>query len=454
MPRFFRLHMLLMFAHSNKMNSKHFLPLILLIGACGKKAPKTVVLDNDILSQCNTAIQNAIVVDRVPAPVGGRRYFFASVAAYESLVPFYKEYTTLSGQLNGLKAAPMPDTSKSYCLDLVAMAAHTYASKKLVFKEDSIINFRTRKLKEYKSKLSSDQYENSISYGDSVGAHIAKWAAADNYAQTRGTDFYLLKKEPGKWQPTLPEYGEAVEPNWGKLRPAGIPKADLIQIQAPEPYSENKNSRFYTIVKEVFDQSKKNDSTDLLIAKYWDDNPNSVVHIGHATYNVLKVSPAGHWLGIFSTVARQKNFTLIQRAEGFARLSAGIHDAFIICWHTKYVTEYIRPETAIRKMIDSSWLPYIETPAFPEYPSGHSVVSSCAATILTATFGEFSFIDSTELEFGLGTRKFKNFREASNEACMSRLYGGIHFIDGIEKGREMGNKLGEYHLTKITTRKQ
>jgi hypothetical protein len=68
-------------------------------------------------------------------------------------------------------------------------------------------------------------------------------------------------------------------------------------------------------------------------------------------------------------------------------------------------------------------------------------------------FGEYAFTDSTQMEFGLGARSFKNFREAANEACMSRLYGGIHFIDGIEKGKMMGNMLGEYHLKHIKTRK-
>jgi hypothetical protein len=53
----------------------------------------------------------------------------------------------------------------------------------------------------------------------------------------------------------------------------------------------------------------------------------------------------------------------------------------------------------------------------------------------------------------LGVRKFNNFREAANEACMSRLYGGIHFIDAIENGKIMGNQLGEYHIQKVKTRK-
>jgi len=113
----------------------------------------------------------------------------------------------------------------------------------------------------------------------------------------------------------------------------------------------------------------------------------------------------------------------------------------------------LRPITAIHDLIDSSWSSPIQTPAFPEYPSGHSVISSAAASVLTATFGEYEFIDSAELKFGLGVRKFKNFREASNQACVSRLYGGIHFIDAIENGKKLGNQVGSYHIEHLKTKK-
>ena len=436
------------------MKSRHlFYFAVLSIAACSKPNTGKVILNNNILSECNAAVQNAVVVDHVSAPVGGRRYFYASIAAYESLVPFFKEYNSLSGQMHGFVSPPKPDTARGYCLDLIALCAHTYASQKLVYKEDSIINFRTRKLDWYKSQLPKDQYQNSINYGDSVGAAIVAWAKKDSFIQTRGKDFYLVKHEPGKWEPTLPEFGDAVEPNWNKVRTSVVPAASYIKIPDPEKYSTNKNSRFYNITKQVYEQNKTQDSSYLTIAKYWDDNPNTFIHYGHATINQLKVSPTGHWLGIFSHVARQKKYNLIQTAEGFARLSAVIFDAFIVCWDTKYRTEYLRPETAIRRLIDSSWVPPIQTPAFPEYPSGHSVVSSSAATLLTSMFGNYAFIDSTEMEFGLGVRKFNNFREAANEACMSRLYGGIHFIDAIENGKIMGNQLGEYHIQKVKTRK-
>ncbi len=428
--------------------------VVVFVFACGKpQETENKVIHNDILTTCNLAIQNAIVVDHVAAPVGSRRYVYASIAAYESLVPFYAEYQSAAPMMNGLKAAPAPDTSKRYCLDLVALAAHTYVSQKLVYKEDSIINFRKRMLDEYKGQMSTSMFESSISYGDSVGNHIVKWSKKDSFAYYRGREFFLTRNKPGSWEPTPPDFMEAIEPNWGKIRPVLVKSVRDFTWEKPEPFSTDKKSRFYQITKEVYDTVNAKNDANLQTALYWDDNPNASVHYGHATINVLKVSPAGHWLSMFSTVARQKKYSLIETADGMMRLSSAIFDAFITCWYVKYQTDYLRPISAIHQLIDSSWVAPIQTPAFPEYPSGHSVVSSAAATVLTAQFGEYEFTDSAEAEFGLGVRRFKNFREASNQACVSRLYGGIHFVDAIHNGKSIGNAVGEYHVTHLKTKK-
>jgi hypothetical protein len=336
------------------------------------------------------------------------------------------------------------------------MVAYTTVAKAVVYREDSIEGFRNRKLAYYKSALGSEMYNNSMAWGDSLGKAIIKWAKKDTFDQIRGVDLYLAKVNDEYWQPTPSEYMQAVEPQWKKLRTVFIPKSNSFRdsLPKPEPYQLGKNKKFLDLQNQVYATSKNLDSAKIRIAKYWDDNPNSTFHYGHATINVLKVSPAGHWLGMFSTVARQKKYSLMESAEGMLRLSSAMHDAFIACWEAKYHFEYVRPVTSIRKTVDSSWLPLIETPAFPEYPSGHSVVSSAAATVLTSQFGEVSYTDSAEFQFGLGVRKFKNFREASNEACISRLYGGIHFIEAIENGKKLGNAIGNYHNAKLITRRK
>jgi hypothetical protein len=141
-------------------------------------------------------------------------------------------------------------------------------------------------------------------------------------------------------------------------------------------------------------------------------------------------------------------------AEAYARVSVALADAFISCWDEKYRSNVIRPETYINKYIDSEWTPVLQTPPFPEYTSGHSVISSSAAVVLTDLFGDnFAFTDSTELEFGLKERSFNSFIEASEEAAVSRLYGGIHYraacMVGITEGRAIGNLV----TSRLKTRK-
>lgn len=115
----------------------------------------------------------------------------------------------------------------------------------------------------------------------------------------------------------------------------------------------------------------------------------------------------------------------------------------------------MRPETYINRYIDENWVPLLQTPPFPEYTSGHSVISAAAAITLTKLFGEnFDFVDSTEIEFGLPPRRFSSFLQAAREAGISRLYGGIHYRPAIENGLQQGQHVGEWVISHITTRKQ
>lgn len=429
---------------------------VTLFSSCSEsQSNKKVIFNNDILSECNLAIQNAVVLDGVPPPVASRRYFYSTVAAYEAVGPFNSELVSTVNQFNGFTKMGLIDTSKGICLDLAAMRAYTQTAVDMVYKEDSLNAFTNRKLSFYKKNLSKTVYNHSIAWGDSVSRYVLAWAAKDTFAQIRGTDFYLAKESNEYWKPTPKEYMQAIEPQWKKIRPSFMKTSHQFfdSLPVPTPYNLGKNPKFNVMMREIYEAVIQNDSQKIRTARYWDDNPNSTFHYGHAEIKVLKVSPAGHWLSMFSTVARAQKYNLFQSAEGMLRMSSAIFDGFIAVWDAKYTYEYIRPVTVIQRHIDSSWLPLIETPAFPEYPSAHSTISSAAATVLTDMFGEYEFTDSAEYEFGLGVRRFKNFRQASDEACMSRIYGGIHFREGMEYGKNLGNAVGNYHNQNLITRK-
>ena len=112
----------------------------------------------------------------------------------------------------------------------------------------------------------------------------------------------------------------------------------------------------------------------------------------------------------------------------------------------------VRPETLINQHYDEEWLPLLQTPPFPEYTSGHSVISRAAATSLTRLYGDnFKFTDTTEVAYGLPSRKYNSFIEASDEAAISRLYGGIHYRMAIEEGVSQGEKVGNFISENLET---
>ena len=173
---------------------------------------------------------------------------------------------------------------------------------------------------------------------------------------------------------------------------------------------------------------------------------------GHVLFATKKISPGGHWINIARQVCRQTRTGLVCSAEVYASLAIVMADAFIACWAEKYRSRVIRPETYINRYISGSWTPLLQTPPFPEYTSGHSVVSGAASVMLTQMFGEdFSYTDSTELEFDIPVRRFSSFKQAAAEAAISRLYGGIHYMPAIKNGLEEGTAIGVYISGKLKT---
>jgi hypothetical protein len=204
----------------------------------------------------------------------------------------------------------------------------------------------------------------------------------------------------------------------------------------------------------VYETTTHLSKEQIAIASFWDCNPFVMHNAGHVMYATKKITPGGHWLGITNITTRQAGSNMMQTLEAYTRVTLALADGFISCWDEKYRSDRIRPETAINASLDKDWIPLLQTPPFPEYPSGHSVISNSAAVVLTDLFGDkFAYTDSSEVAYGLPVRAFGSFNEAANEAAISRLYGGIHFMSAITNGSEEGRNVGKYIVTKLKTRR-
>lgn len=417
-----------------------------------KEAPKDTNLDiaSQILIECNQQLTDAQVERHFTPPVAARNYAYPNIAAYAAVQPFYSKLESLSGQLNELEATPQPDDKISYDLDLVAFQSFMKVAYELVYRDTIISNFQDRKLQEFKDKLNSSVYENSFAYAESVAQSILDWADGDMYKETRNFQEFAPSEAPEYWKPTSPDYMPAIEPSWNRIRPFVLDSAQQFRPNRPTSVSTDKGSQFYNETLEVFETVNNIDDEKKAIAQFWDCNPNISHHHGHFMFFLQKISPGGHWVHISLQALKDKEMSLDNGVATMALLGISLHDAFIACWDEKYNSNYIRPETVIKNEINKEWEPILQTPPFPEYPSGHSVASAAAATVLTSFVEDsYEFVDSTEVPYGLPSRSFNSFREASDEAAISRLYGGIHFMPAITEGVTMGNNVGDLVLERV-----
>lgn len=403
------------------------------------------------LYRCNEKLTDVIMEDVFNPAQASRVHVYPNIAAYQVLSFKYKELTPLSGVLSQLKSFDKPATKIDYSLS--ALTAYAAVARKLVYSEYMINDFENAEQMRWLLKNNNDSvlFKASVDFGHSVSQKIIEWIKGDNYDYTRTLSRYVLSDTAGAWMPTAPEYMTALEPNWPLMRSFIFDSQGEIRPRQPNlTYSEDKNSRYYKEALEVYELSMNLDSAKKFTALYWDDNPNANIASGHLSYFIHKIYPGGHWVKITGQAVKNLNLDEMRTVQIYTLLTLGNYEGFRSAWIEKYSSNAVRPETYINKLIAPKWLPYIETPPFPEYPSAHSVTSGASATILTALIPQpYSFTDSSEMFIGMPPRYFKSFMDAANEAGMSRFYGGIHYRRACEVGILQGTDVANAILNKL-----
>lgn len=419
------------------------------------KEDKSIVVSPD---EYHAAIENVtqiMIHDIFSPPVASRIFVYPNIAAYEIVAQNSKTYKSLENQLKGLGPIPKLDPKAGVNIEVAALIAHMDVSKQLVFSEEMVEKFRDSLYQKW-AETNDKEFQVSKEYGLKVADHIKKWMDKDNYKETRTmSKFSVYADQPGRWQPTPPSYMDGIEPHWSEIRTLVLDSASQFKPIPALPFSLDKKSAFFKEVQEVYDISLKmkekgDECEEVKMAQFWDCNPFVSVSQGHMMFAKKKISPGAHWMAIVKIACKKSDANFEKMVFAYTETSIGMFEAFISCWDEKYRSNVIRPETVINQHIDENWKPALQTPPFPEYTSGHSVVSTVSANILTSIFGDnFSFIDDSELQFGLPNRSFKSFNEASKEAAMSRFYGGIHYRAAIENGIVQGKEIGDFVVNKL-----
>lgn len=371
-------------------------------------------------------------------PVASRNFGYIGVTVFEAAVGGSDKLVSLAGQLQGLDSVPARQPTLDYDETIVINAA---LSDAIVYYFGNTGPTGQRSIKAAQTKwrelviagVPQDIVARSEAFGQEMAGTIHQWSLGDGGAEIINMGFPLeweLPKGEDKWVPTslVRQQQLPLLPEWGNKRTFAVPNGATCATPGNPPYSTDPESQFYKEALEVYDTVKNATPEQIAIARFWSDDP------------MLSMTPPGHWVSIALQVAEHEDLPLDENVDLLARMGIAMADAFVGCWADKYDYNLLRPITYIKRVIDPKWEPILNTPPFPEYPSGHSTVSGAMEAVMTAFFGDnYTFEDRTGSPDGRNPRTFASFRAAAEEAGISRLYGGIHFhsaiVDGLEQGR-------------------
>ncbi len=378
-------------------------------------------------------------------PVASRTLAYLGVAAFEALASGDTTLRSLAGQLHGLKTVPDRAPGQGYDAAVILNAVmdpliHDLFSNTGPTGQHAIETLTRRLASQAAADVAADVVAASRSYGYTLAKAVLEWSRTDGGASIDNLGFpvsYTSNPAPGHWVPTskIVLQQAPLLPLWGKNRAFAMPSGDSCTLPPPTAYSEDKGSDFYVQAMEVYTTSQNLTDEQRSVARFWSDDA------------MLSYTPPGHWIAILGQVVAEKGLDLTAHVEALARMGVAMADAFIGCWAAKYQYDLIRPITYIKKVIDPKWEPMLNTPPFPEYPSGHSTQSAAAASVLTSLYGaDYGFTDQSPAPDGVPQRTFTSFQAAADEAAISRLYGGIHFRPAIENGQAQGRCIAAYAI--------
>jgi hypothetical protein len=412
-------------------------------------APPKQLAPDELLSWLDV-VYSQVKAERCTPPSAARIYGHVMLAAYEVAAAGSSHLLSLAGRVNGfdsIQATHKPNDRAQVSWPLamneaIAVTAAAVFSNRSAGARQSLADFAASRHQALASGTPAPIVTSSVDAGRRIGQAVAVRADADGYLGVLGRP-YTPPVGPDKWIRTPPNFGAALEPYWGEVQSFALLSNDECRPIRPVPYSEEVGSAFWNQANTVYQTSFTVTDDQRQTALFWRDNPDGSTGL-----------PSGHWMLIASTVIRDQGLALDRAAEVLALAAISTADGFTSCWTEKYQSNLLRPVSYVQRVIDPTWNTFVNSPAFPEYTSGHSVGSGAAAGMLTRLLGDnVGFLDTIGRQNGYPDRTYGSFWKAADQAALSRLWGGIHYPMGIEQGLPQGAKVAELVAARLRTRK-
>ena len=391
--------------------------------SAGKPATSPTAVAGDVVTEWN---QKAVSLTLAPAsalaPIQQARVMaIFQLAVHDAVNGITGEYETY------LSPPPAPQNASA---EAAAIAAAHHALKSLFPGNDGELDLQYGISLTLHGLSSGDP---GIEFGRSAAAAILALRANDHAGQAQFPYDAPGAGNPGVW--VRLNNAPALLPGWGNVTPFVLRSGSQFDPGPPPALDSDEYARDYKEIKQIgvkVSATRTSEQSD--IAQFW------------------RASPTAIWNSALTQVMETRNLNLSEKARLFALMYLAAGDASIACWGTKYHYNFWRPEPAIisgdldgndSTIADASWQPFIPTPPFPEYPSGHATNSSAMAKVLMLEFGDNPGVPITVTLSGI-TRHWNSFSEGVQEVIDARVYSGIHFRNSDEVGARMGRQIAQF----------
>ena len=316
---------------------------------------------------------------------------------------------------------------------------------------------------------SAESIEEGLAFGAGIADQIRALRANDGSDNTTpytppsgGLPGYVWTPAPSG-----PTAGAALGPNWGSVTPWVVSSPDAycsdgLQCRPDvdlDQYAQQLNEvRLYGGLANTAQTTLERSPDQTEIALFW------------AYDRTDTFRPYGQLLEIAMDVALDQATSMLTNAKLIASLSLSMADAVICAWKEKYDNVQPRPWDLITGSFsdtdgsaltvrDQNWqsllssINGVQSPPFPDFLSGHSVMGGTFASVMSHFFGDNLTFDATSQELPGVVRSFdgfidaggverNSFYEAGLEDAISRVYGGVHIREACEDSFAVGLNVG------------
>ncbi|CAN5500214.1 hypothetical protein BH20ACT2_BH20ACT2_01150 [soil metagenome] len=348
-------------------------------------------------------------------PLSSRGYALMSVAVYDAMVAtWHYKYLYDRDAPDVVDHVGDAGADPSYPSEHAAIAGAASEVLAYLFPERPALRLQEDAVQAGESRLFAGTNRRSdVEAGLALGRQVAERAIA--YARADGAEEPCAATPPGGppefWAPPPGTVAKPVQPCAGSWETFAMTSGDQFRPGPPPRFG---TPEFVAQAEELVAAQDALTEEQRRAATYWAGGEGTPL-------------PAGIWNEVTLAYLRDTRPTTPRAERALALVNVAMSDAGVAAWDAKFTYWDPRPENGIRDSgIDPGWVPFIETPFFPSYISGHAAYSGAAAEVLAHLFPE----DEAD------------FRAKADEAAMSRLWGGIHWradnVVGLEVGEEIG----------------